>query len=200
MKRCEDLMNRDVRWIYSDASVLDAAKMMRDFGIGFLPVCDRKTNAVTGVVTDRDVVVRLCATDGKPSEVKVADVATPEPVICAAADDIKKVEDLMAENDIARVLAVDENGKLVGILSLTNILMEEPSWRALRTARRVLEREAAGPQAPLQTLRLTKSTKDGVDVDREPSAVEIRDHSSAASDRVDAIVGGETRGIRTFPG
>jgi CBS domain-containing protein len=193
-------MNRDVRWIYSDASVLEAATMMRDFGVGFLPVCDRKTKLVTGVVTDRDVVVRLCATNGKPSEVKVADVSTPEPVVCSVADDIKRVEDLMTENDIARVLAVDENGKLVGVISLTNILMEEPSWRALRTARKVLEREAMGPKDPPQTVRLTKSKEDGISSDHEQSAVEIRDHSSAASDRVDASVGGETRGLRTFPG
>jgi len=200
MKRCEDLMSREFRWTYADASAHEAAALMRDAGLGFLPVCDRSSGGVVGVVTDRDITVRLCATDRQPSRVKVEDIQTPEPVVCSASDPITKAEELMQANDIERVLVVDDEGQLVGVVSLTNILMQDASWRALRTARKVLEREVMGPHIPAETVELTKSEADGVAPGGEPSAEEIRASSGAVRDRVDAIVGGETRDIRTFPG
>jgi len=200
MKRCEELMTRDLRWTYTDATVMEAAALMRDCGIGFLPVCDRSTARVVGVLTDRDIAVRLCASDGKASQVKTVDIATPGPVVCAASDDVTRAEELMQAHDIERILVVDEHERLMGVLSLTNILMQEPSWRALKTARKVLEREVMGPHVPVESVHLTKSTSDGVEPTGEPSAEEIRSTSGPARDRVDAIVGGETRDIRTFPG
>jgi len=128
------------------------------------------------------------------------DIATPNPVVCAASDDVTRAEELMQAHDIERILVVDEQERLTGVLSLTNILMEEPSWRSLKTARKVLEREVMGPHVPVENVHLTKSANDGLDATNELSVEELRATSGAARDRMDAIVGGENRDMRTFPG
>ena len=61
--RCEAIMKRDVECITPQSTVQDAAELMRDEGIGFLPVCDASRKAL-GTVTDRDLVLRVLAQGG----------------------------------------------------------------------------------------------------------------------------------------
>src|SRR5687767_8859421 len=103
MKTCDDLMSIDLKCIGTGATALDAARMMRDTSLGFLPVCDPETARVVGVVTDRDLVTRMCAIDGCPSETPVASVSTPRPAVCHPDDDVRIAERIMTSLDISRI-------------------------------------------------------------------------------------------------
>ena len=199
MKQCRDLMQTDLRVVSSAATAFEAARIMRDHSVGCLPVYDPMTRRLAGVVTDRDLVTRMCADDKRPSESLVADVATAAPAVCLPSDSIASAEELMTSLDISRVMIVDEDDHPIGILSLTDIIMHDRGGRALRTARGVLEREAAGPHPPIESIGLTPS-----DPTRAPSAAPADEadspKSGTAMDRRDYIAGGrETSGMKEFP-
>jgi CBS domain-containing protein len=116
--KCQEIMNAKVERIRSDESLRSAAERMRDHDIGFLPVCDEK-GLVVGTITDRDIVVRGLA-DGK-SEGKAADCMTREVVSCFATDDVDRAEELMALYQKSRIVILDDQGMLAGVISLADL-------------------------------------------------------------------------------
>jgi CBS domain-containing protein len=113
---------------------------MRDGGFGFLPVCDASRKAL-GTVTDRDLAVRILA-EGRAPSTPVDAVLTREVVACQPDDDLHKAEDLMGLYQKSRIMCVDGDGKLVGVISLSDIAQKEKGARAAQTLRQVSEREA----------------------------------------------------------
>ena len=137
---CQDLMKTDVRCVSRRATVEEAAVIMRDAGIGFLPVCDESMQ-VFGTLTDRDIAIRVVAAK-KPVETLVEDVMTREIIHCRPDDDIEKAEALMAANHKSRIVCRDEIGQLVGVISLSDIAKRAGAEAAAETLREVTEREA----------------------------------------------------------
>ena len=199
MKKCQDVMRIDLKVVSSAATAFEAARTMRDNSVGFLPMCDPETGRLVGVITDRDLVTRMSANDLRPSETRVAEIATRAPAVCRSADSLTTAEKMMMSLDISRVVIVDEDAHPVGVVSLTDIIMGRRARRALRTARGVLEREAAGPQPPIESIVLTPS--DPIPPQgSEPSGEEFSRESGTAMSRRDAIIGGrETSGMKEFP-
>jgi CBS domain-containing protein len=138
--RCEELMKRDVESVSPNDTVQTAAKRMRDEEIGFLPVCS-PSKKVLGTVTDRDLTIRVLA-DGRAATTSIADVFTHEVVSCRPDDDLRKAEGLMAEHHKSRIMCVDDDDCLAGIISLSDIAQAESGKRASETLRAVSEREA----------------------------------------------------------
>ena len=136
---CEELMKRDVECISLRDPVDDAARRMRDGNVGFLPVCDQ-SKKVVGTLTDRDIAVRLVA-GKKPVTTYVEDIMTREVVACNPKDDLQKAEQLMAKNHKSRIMCLDGGGRLLGVISLSDIAQREQA-RAWDTLRQVSEREA----------------------------------------------------------
>jgi CBS domain-containing protein len=157
MKTCGDIMSVNLKCVTSAATALDAARMMRSNSVGFLPVCDRQTGRLIGVVTDRDLVTRLAVSNVRPSAVPVVDVLTSEPAVCRQTDSLETAEEVMMALGISRLVIVDQDEHPIGIVSLTDIIMTESDRRAARVARRVLEREAGGPHAPMADIALAPS-------------------------------------------
>jgi CBS domain-containing protein len=120
--------------------VQDAAQRMRDAAIGFLPVCD-DSQKVLGTVTDRDLTIRVLA-DGRAATTPVDEIFTRECVACGPDDDLRKAEELMARNHKSRILCVDGDGRLVGVISLSDVAQREKGARAAETLREVSQREA----------------------------------------------------------
>ena len=87
--RCGDVINKDVARCLETLSVQACAEMMRDNGIGFVPVVDAD-GQVVGVVTDRDLVLRVLAND-LPSDTPVGQVMTCVVRICRPDDELKEV-------------------------------------------------------------------------------------------------------------
>jgi CBS domain-containing protein len=137
--RCEEIMKRDIECLSPKDTVEASAIRMRDQNVGFLPVCET-SGKVLGTLTDRDIVVRVLA-GKKPNSTVVETIMTKEVVACRPQDDIQKAEQLMAQKHKSRIMCLDDNGRLVGIISLSDIAQHVDSAHALETFRQVSERE-----------------------------------------------------------
>ena len=138
---CRDLMKTDAHCVSPADTVEQAAVRMREQNVGFLPVCDQ-SRKVLGTVTDRDIAVRVVAA-GRSSDTPVEDAMTRELVACSPEDDVQRALQLMAENQKSRIVCVDEQGCLEGVISLSDIAQSaEVGGRGAETLRRITEREA----------------------------------------------------------
>jgi CBS domain-containing protein len=138
--RCEEIMKRDVECVSPQDTAQTAAQRMRDENVGFLPVCDA-SKKVLGTVTDRDLAIRVLA-DARAATTAINDVLTSEVIACRPEDDLRKAEELMAKHHKSRMMCIDANGRLVGVISLSDIAQLEFGVRASQTLRDVSEREA----------------------------------------------------------
>lgn len=127
--QCSELMKTSVLVADADSPASDAAAIMRDRNVGFLPVCNLSTGMVLGTITDRDIAIRLVAEEMPPTTT-VGDLATPETIFCRSNADVEEAHQLMRENRVARLLCVDENGRLAGVLSLSDIAAKMPELAA----------------------------------------------------------------------
>lgn len=137
--RCEEIMKSDVECLSPTATAHFAARRMRDKKVGFLPICDAH-GAVLGVVTDRDIIIRLVA-DNLSLETPVEEFMTREVISCTPRDDLRKAQRIMGENRVGRILCIDEIGRLCGVISLSDVAIHEESGIAAETMRQVSERE-----------------------------------------------------------
>ena len=120
--QCRDIMKSDVKCASPGTTVTEAAACMRDEQIGFLPVCDA-SGSVVGTLTDRDITVRVVADNHSPSE-PVEHFMTRDVVVCLSVDDLSAARDLMIELQVSRIICVNEEGRLEGIISLSDIDQE----------------------------------------------------------------------------
>jgi CBS domain-containing protein len=109
--------------ISPDDSVVLAAERMRQRTVGCLIVVD-DANEPIGIVTDRDLVVRVLADGREPSETRVRQAMTSEVVVVTAGVSMSSAVRLMREGTFRRLPVVDDRGHLIGILSLDDVLME----------------------------------------------------------------------------
>jgi CBS domain-containing protein len=116
--RCQEIMNTKVERIGMDEPVRAAAAIMRDHDIGFLPVVDAK-GMVVGTITDRDITIRAVA--DSQIDARVGDCMTREVVSCFAKDDVDRAEELMSLYQKSRVVILDDQGYLAGVISLADI-------------------------------------------------------------------------------
>jgi CBS domain-containing protein len=138
--RCQDLMKTEVETFREHDPVVMIARCMRDVNIGFVPICDREGHPV-GVLTDRDLALRVCAEDRRAGETRASAIMTREIITCRDTDPIEAAEELMARYHKSRMLVVDEDGRLAGVISLSDVVEEEDDRRAAETMRHVSERE-----------------------------------------------------------
>jgi CBS domain-containing protein len=138
--RCEEIMKRSAECVTAKDSVQEAARKMKDENVGFLPVCEG-SGKVVGTITDRDIAIRVCAEDRSSSKTKIADVMTREVIACRPTDEIERALQLMSKHHKSRMICTDENGKLVGVISLSDIAQHEVEAGA-QTLREVSSRES----------------------------------------------------------
>jgi CBS domain-containing protein len=112
-------MKRAIHSLSSGESVIAAATKMRDQNVGFLPICDERMK-VLGTITDRDIAVRLVA-EQRDGSTLVGQIMTREVVACEPEDDISDASVLMAEHRKSRIMCVNHDGRLVGVISLSDI-------------------------------------------------------------------------------
>ena len=126
--RVGDIMKRDVKFASRRTTLQDAARRMRDCGVGFLPVIGDDFR-VLGVVTDRDLVVRALANGATP-ETPVEEVMTRGIVAVRPDDDLAEVERKMTQWKKGRILVLDEWGLCCGVLSLADLARQRTSEAA----------------------------------------------------------------------
>ncbi|WP_050527830.1 CBS domain-containing protein [Pseudorhodobacter aquimaris] len=132
-----DIMQRRVSFVGPNASVHAAAALMNDRGIGILPVCE--DGKPIGVVTDRDLAMRLLTDVGVRVEMPVRAVMTPKVYFCHADQELTVAAHMMGDRQIRRLLVCDADGALMGILSLGDLARDASEELAGQTLGEVVE-------------------------------------------------------------
>jgi len=114
-----DLMTSNPSTIEPDKTVADAAKLMRDEDAGLIPIVEGQKLA--GTITDRDIAIRVVAEGKDPQSSTVRDVMTSRLVTVDPDQDLDEALRLMAEHQVRRLPVVEEDGKIVGIVSQADI-------------------------------------------------------------------------------
>jgi CBS domain-containing protein len=121
-KSVRDAMTEDPRSIGTSASVVEAARLMREVHIGSLPVTDGEQ--LVGMITDRDITTRVVAEAADPETTSVRDVCSRDVITVEADKDHEEAVELMARHQVRR-LPVVENGRLMGIVAQADIALTE---------------------------------------------------------------------------
>ena len=114
-----DVMTPNPRTVQPGDTLQAAAQAMDELNVGVLPVCEGER--LTGLVTDRDIVVRSTAAGQDPRTATVADAMTAEPRTLTVDASVLEALRTMEQHQLRRVPVLDESGKLVGIVSLGDL-------------------------------------------------------------------------------
>jgi CBS domain-containing protein len=117
--KARDIMTSAPECFGENDSVADAAKKLSKLGVGSMPVCG-DDNRLKGMVTDRDIVVKVLAEDRDLSSAKVIELAEGKPVTIGADDSIGEVIKTMAQHQVRRLPVIDGHD-LVGIISTADV-------------------------------------------------------------------------------
>ena len=120
----EELITRPPATLPPEAFVREAARLMEDQGVGSVIVVE--DDEVVGIVTDRDIVVGLLAfaEDGYVGLATVGEVMTPAPVCVLAEDEIEHCLEKMEAHSVRRLPVKNEQGELIGVVSLDDIMIQ----------------------------------------------------------------------------
>jgi len=122
MKKCSEVMTKKTVCCLPDDMVTKVAQLMQSENIGSIPVIESgQTNKLVGIVTDRDLVLKIVAKGLDGKSMKVDAVMTRQMVTCGADDDLQKALDAMAVNQLRRIPIVDANYKIIGIIAQADI-------------------------------------------------------------------------------
>lgn len=121
MQKLKDVMTRDVKVISPDATLKEAASLMRDEGFGMMPVGEN--DRMIGVISDRDIAVRAVAS-GKGCDTPVRDVMSDGVTWAYDDDTVEDGAKIMSEFQVRRLPIVDREKRLVGIVSLGDFAVE----------------------------------------------------------------------------
>ena len=124
MATARDIMTGGVECIGENETVADAARKMRDLDVGSLPICG-EDNRLKGMVTDRDIVVKVLAKDRNPAEVSAGELAQGKPVTVGADDDAAEILRTMSEHKVRRLPVIDGH-RLVGIVAIADVAKALP--------------------------------------------------------------------------
>jgi CBS domain-containing protein len=117
--RVKDVMTPQAEVASPDQTVEDAAVIMKTLDIGVLPVSDEE--GLVGILTDRDIVMRVLGEKRDPKAVRVGEAMTPNIVSCFEDDELSKAAALFADHQIRRLPVLNSERELVGILSLGDL-------------------------------------------------------------------------------
>ena len=120
--KVSEAMTRDVRVANPNETIRDAARVMAEINAGSLPVGEN--DRLVGVITDRDIAVRAVA-EGKAPTTKVREVMSQEVLYCFEDQDLDDVAKNMGDVKVRRMPVVNRDKRLVGIISLGDLVCKE---------------------------------------------------------------------------
>lgn len=122
--KIQDIMSADPNTVTPDTPITEAARLMKNHNIGMLPVVESEgSRRLVGVITDRDITIRHVA-EGHLSDCPVREAMTDNVSTCKADENVDRVMNLMAQEQVRRIPIVDERGDLVGVVSQADIVLE----------------------------------------------------------------------------
>jgi CBS domain-containing protein len=115
-------MTKDLVTVSSESTVVDVARLMKTEDIGPVLIVDNEqNNTLVGIVTDRDIVVKVIADGQDVNATRVGDVMSKKLVTCHADDDVDVAMKAMSQFQLRRIPVVEENMRLVGIISQADL-------------------------------------------------------------------------------
>ncbi len=137
---CKEIMRKQVSHVLPDAPVAEAARIMRDLGVGFVPVCGLQGD-VLGVVTDRDITVRAHAEHLDIELARVSEVMSSGVIACHPNDTLETAMGLLTKHQICRLVVTEESGRLAGVLSIADLAQYGEPLHVARMMREIYGRE-----------------------------------------------------------
>ncbi|HEX6058400.1 MAG TPA: CBS domain-containing protein [Gemmatimonadaceae bacterium] len=134
--KAQDIMSRNPASVTPDTPVQEAARLMQSQDVGVLPVVESTASKrLVGLVTDRDIAIRVVA-EGR-SNAMVRDAMTSNPKSVKPDDSVKDVMKLMGAEQVRRVPVVDDRGEIVGIVAQADLVLEGDDRRAEETIEKI---------------------------------------------------------------
>ena len=121
-KKAKDVMTSPCECVGENDSVADAAKKLSELNVGSMPICG-EDDRLKGMLTDRDIVVKVIAEGKDPGDVKVSELAEGKPVTIGADDSVDEALDVMSEHQVRRLPVIDGHD-LVGIVAQADLAKE----------------------------------------------------------------------------
>jgi CBS domain-containing protein len=122
MAKCKDVMTREPICCEPGDSVTRVAGVMKEEDVGSVPVVDsRNSRQLMGIVTDRDLVVKVLAGGRTVEQSTVRDAMTANPSCCREDDDVERAVEAMKDRQVRRMPIVDSSGRLTGIIAQADV-------------------------------------------------------------------------------
>jgi CBS domain-containing protein len=124
MKKCNEVMTKKPICCLPDDLATDAAELMKNEHVGSIPVIENNdTKELVGIVTDRDLTIKILAEGLDAKSTKVENVMTRKMVTCSPEDDLQKAVDAMSKHQLRRIPVVDDDNKILGIIAQADVAM-----------------------------------------------------------------------------
>jgi CBS domain-containing protein len=133
--KVKDVMHCGASWIDPDAPLTDVADRMRNEDVGAIPVGEN--DKLIGMVTDRDIVVRGLSGDADPLQLTARDVMSKPIIFCLANEDVEDAVRIMERKQVRRLPVIDEHRRMVGMLSLGDVVAKASPSLCSETLRAV---------------------------------------------------------------
>ncbi len=124
MPTAREIMTNDVTCVREQDDLRTAAKQMAQLGVGSLPICGAD-NRLKGMLTDRDIVVKVLAEGRDPAGVTAGELAQGEAVTIGADDDAEEILRTMSQHQVRRLPVIDGH-ELVGIVAVADVARSLP--------------------------------------------------------------------------
>ncbi len=118
-KTAREVMTGNAQCIGENDTVLDAAKRLSELGVGAMPICG-EDDRLKGMLTDRDIVVKVLAADKDPAATRAGELGEGKPVTIGADDPVEEAVRTMKEHKVRRLPVIDDH-RLVGIVSQADL-------------------------------------------------------------------------------
>ncbi len=122
MKKCDEVMTKNPVCCLPNDVVAKVAQLMKSENVGSIPVIENEiTRKLVGIVTDRDLTLKVVAEGLDSKSIKAEAVMSLEVVTCLAGDDLQKALDAMASHQLRRIPVIDRDHKVVGIIAQADV-------------------------------------------------------------------------------
>jgi CBS domain-containing protein len=120
--KSKDVMTKDPACCVASNTVLQCAEMMKTHDVGSMPIVESEgSRRLVGILTDRDIVVKVVAEGLAPDATPIGDVMSREPVVVRPDEELDQTMERMKDRQVRRVPVVDEQNRLVGIIAQADV-------------------------------------------------------------------------------